>query len=240
MGSPVRFPFGVTNADPTSPFAQMGLPSPLTYHTYFNDFDEYVVTSRWVETKVGAGTVAIADDDNGVLLITNAAADNDSVFLQKIGESFLFSSGKKTFFEARFAVSDATESDWIMGLIVTDTTPLAAGGDGATDGIFFQKDDGDTNIDFYVQKDTTTGQLTTTAITTASAAATFMRLSFYFDGKRYVQVWKDGVELAQVDLTTTLATYLPDTELTLTFGIQNGEAVAKTMTVDYIFAAQER
>jgi hypothetical protein len=36
------------------------------------------------------------------------------------------------------------------------------------------------------------------------------------------------------------STYLPDTELTVSFGIQNGEAVAKTMTVDYIFAAKER
>mgnify|MGYP003654873257 CR=1 FL=1 len=235
MGSPVRFPFGVTNVDKTSPFAMMGLPSPLTFHTYFNDFDEYVVTSRWTETKTGAGTVATADVDGGAILITNAAADNDNVFVQKIGESFLLASGKKLFFEARFTVSDATQSDWVMGLQVTDTTPLDV-----TDGIYFQKDDGDTNIDFYVSKDATTGRLTTTAITTASAAATFMRLSFYFDGKRYVHVWKDGVELAQVDLTTTLATYLPDTELTLSFGIQNGEAVAKTMTIDYVFVAEER
>ena len=42
------------------------------------------------------------------------------------------------------------------------------------------------------------------------------------------------------DLSATLATYLPDTELTISFGVQNGEAVAKTMTIDYIFAARER
>tara|TARA_R110000868_G_scaffold398941_1_gene672396 strand:+ start:319 stop:1041 length:723 start_codon:yes stop_codon:yes gene_type:complete len=240
MGSPVRFPFGVTNVDKTSPFAMMGQLSPLTFHTYFNDFDEYVVTSRWTETKVGAGTVAVTDVDGGAILITNAAADDDSVFVQKLGESFLLASGKKVFFEARFTVSDATQSDWIFGLYITDTTPLAASGDGVTDGIFFQKDDGDTNIDFYVQNNTTTGQLTTTAITTASAAATFMRLAFFFDGKRYVHVYKDGVELSVVDLTATLATYLPDTELTIGFGIQNGEAVAKTMTIDYVFVAEER
>ena len=240
MGSPVRFPFGVTNVDKTSPFAMMGLPSPLTFHAYFTDFDEYVATSRWTETKVGAGTVALTDVDGGAILITNAAADDDSVCVQKVGEGFLLASGKRVFFEARFAVSDATQCDWIFGLYTTDTTPIAAGGDGVTDGIFFQKDDGDTNIDFYVQNNTTTGQLTTTAITTASAAATFMRLAFFFDGKRYVHVYKDGVELNQVDLTATLATYLPDTELTVGFGLQNGEAVAKTMTIDYLFVAEER
>ena len=133
-----------------------------------------------------------------------------------------------------------TQSDWVFGLQVTDTTPLAAAGDGVTDGIFFQKDDGDTNIDFYVQKDATTGQSTSTAIATAAAADTFMTLAFYFDGARYIYTYMNDVLLTRVDLTTTLTTYLPDTELTVSFGVQNGEAVAKTMTVDYIFAAQER
>ena len=31
-----------------------------------------------------------------------------------------------------------------------------------------------------------------------------------------------------------------DEELTISFGIQNGAAAAKTMTVDYVFASKER
>ena len=34
--------------------------------------------------------------------------------------------------------------------------------------------------------------------------------------------------------------YLPDTDLTIAFSIMNGAAAAKTMTVDYIYAAIER
>jgi hypothetical protein len=42
-------------------------------------------------------------------------------------------------------------------------------------------------------------------------------------------------------LGTSVTTNLVDDEdLTPTFAIQNGEAVAKTMTVDYIFVAKER
>jgi hypothetical protein len=67
-----------------------------------------------------------------------------------------------------------------------------------------------------------------------------MTLAFYFDGRQYVYLYKDDAQVARVDLTSTLTTYLPDTELTVSFGIQNGEAVAKTMSIDYIFAAQER
>ena len=69
---------------------------------------------------------------------------------------------------------------------------------------------------------------------------TWTELGFAFDGKRYITLWKDGVQLATVDLTTTLTTYLPDTELTISFGLKNGEAVAKTLSIDYIFVAQER
>jgi hypothetical protein len=248
MGSPVRFPYGVATVSPTDPLASFGLPDPTAWHVFFDDFDQWVTdtsaaakyTITTVEAGGGSASEAITDEDGGVLLITNDAADNDSDLFQKIGESFLPTAGKKLFFKARFKVSDATECDWIMGLAITDTTSIAAAGDGVTDGIFFQKDDGDTNIDFYVQKDATTGQLTSTAVTTSAAAATYMTLAFYFDGKRYVHVFKDDVKVEQVDLTTTLTTYLPDTELTVTFGLVNGAAAAKTMSVDYIFVAQER
>lgn len=239
MTAPSRFPNGLTNVAPNATFGQLGLPDPTTYHTFFDDFDKYVAAD-WTITDTGVATHALTDADGGVLLLTNASADNNSSFYNKVGESFLPTSDKKLFFKARFAVSDATQSDWIIGLAIKDTTPVAAGGDGVTDGIFFQKDDGDTNIDFYVQKDTTTGQLISTAIATAAAAGTFMTLAFYFDGARYVYLSLDGSNLATIDLTETLATYLPDTELTLLFGIVNGEAVAKTLSVDYLFVAQER
>jgi len=239
MPAPSRFFNGVTTAKREWPLGNYGRPDPTIWHTYFNDFDHYVA-GDWTITRVGTTpTEALTDVDGGGLLLTLSAADNDSDYLQKKGESFLPTSGKKLIFVARFKVSDATQSDLVMGLQITDTTPMAAGGDGVTDGIFFQKDDGDANIDFYVQKDATTGQSTNTAITTI-ASNTFVELAFYFDGARYVTAYKDKVPVAVVDLTTTLTTYLPDTELTISFGVQNGEAVAKTMTIDYIFCAQER
>lgn len=247
MSNPVRYPFGVSTARKTNPLGMYGLPDPTQWHTYWDDFDAWVTTTSSAAkytittTEVaGTATEAIGDENGSTLVITNGTADNDCDWFQKLGESFLLTSGKRTIFKARFKLSDATECDWIMGLQITDTTPLAAGGDGVTDGIFFQKDDGDTDIDFYVQKNSTTGQLTSTAVTTAAAADTYMTLAFAFDGNRYVAVYKDDVQVANVDLTATLTTYLPDTEITVSFGIQNGEAVAKVMTIDYIFAAQER
>jgi hypothetical protein len=45
--------------------------------------------------------------------------------------------------------------------------------------------------------------------------------------------------VAKTPITST-ANMPDDEDLTVSFGIQNGEAVAKTMTVDYILAAMDR
>ena len=222
-----RFTNGVTTAKQTEPMGQFILPDLTKAHVYFNDFDEYTAAD-WVVTEVGVATQALTDADGGVLLVTNAAADDDSSFSQKVGESFLFQAGKKLWFEARLKVSDATQSDWVAGLQITDTTPLAV-----TDGVYFRKDDGDANIDFVVVKDSTA--TTATAIAT-NANDTYVRLSFYYNGVDEVVYFVDGVRQG-----SSVTTNLPDDEvLTLSFGIQNGEAVAKTMSVDYILAAKER
>lgn len=222
-----RFPNGITTVKKSETLGQFILPAPTQTHSYFEDFDYYAATD-WTLTLVGAAVVGLSDEDGGALLLTNAAADNDSAFLQKVGESFLMATGKKAWFEARFKVSDATQSDVIMGLQITDTTPLDV-----TDGIFFRKDDGDTNIDFVVEKDNVA---TTQAALSTLADDTYINLGFYYNGVDKVGAFVNGVETASL-----VTTNLPDDEiLTVSFGIQNGEAVAKTMTVDYIFAAKER
>lgn len=236
MGSPTRYPNGVTTVPKSNVLGQYGLPDPTEYHTYFNDFDTYVA-GDWTVTEVGTGSRALTDVDGGALLITNAAADNDRNELQKVGESFLLTAGKKAFFKARFKVSDATQSDFVIGLMVTDTTLQGSvDGDGATDGIFFSKDDGDALLDVQVQKNATTGQNRAAGIATV-VADTFLTVGWAYDGVSELKYYVDGVQLGLLDASST---YLPDTELTVSMAMMNGEAVAKTMTVDYIFASFER
>jgi hypothetical protein len=223
-----RFPNGVTNVGEDSPFADLAMPAPPLFHTYFEDFD-YYAAGDWTVTETDSGaTQALADGDGGLLLVTNTAADDDLVSLQKKGESFRFASGKRLFFEARFKVSDATQSDFVIGLQITDTTPLDV-----TDGVFFIKADGSTSVALRVEKNNTA---TATSAVATMADDTFIRLGFYYDGESSIQYFVNGVVTG-----TSVTTNLPDDEdLTPTFAIQNGEAVAKTMTVDYIFVAKER
>lgn len=225
--APTRYAGGVTNVDKGDPMSMLRVPHPGYMHMFFDDFDKYVAAD-WTVTEVGIATQALTDLDGGNLLITNAAADNDSSFSQKVGESFLFESGKELMFEARFKVSDATQSDFVIGLQITDTTPLDV-----TDGVFFQKDDGDANLDFHVEKNNTA--TSASAISTV-ADDTFIKVAFYYDGKSAIKYYVDGVHVG-----TSVTTNLPDDEaLTVSFGIQNGEAVAKTMTLDYILVAKQR
>ena len=223
-----RFPNGITNVAENAPFADLNMPAPTLYHTYFEDFD-YYVAGDWTVTETDSGaTQALADGDGGLLLITNTAADNDLVSLQKKGESFLFAAGKPLFFEARFKVSDATQSDVVIGLQITDTTPLDV-----TDGVFFIKADGSTSVSLLVEKNNTA---TTTSSVATLADDTFITLGFYYDGASSIQYSVNGTVTG-----TSAVTNLPDDEaLTVTMAIQNGEAVAKTMTVDYVFVAKQR
>ena len=232
MGTPTRFTSGVGTAKKNTNTGFYGMPDPTKWITYFNDFTEYVAgdwTITTTEAGSGAATEALASTSaGGLLLITNDDADNDLDFFNLKTEAFKFVAGKKTFFKARFAVSDATQSDFVMGLQITDTTILAV-----SDGVYFMKDDGDASLDFHVEQDSS--DTTASAIATVSDD-TMLVAGFYYDGKSAIEYYVDDVKLG-----TSVTTNLPDDEeLAVSFGIQNGAAAAKTMTVDYIFVSQER
>ena len=232
MGTPTRFTSGVGTAKKNTNTGFYGMPDPTKWITYFNDFTEYVSgdwTITTTEAGSGAATEALASTSaGGLLLVTNDDADNDLDFFNLKTEAFKFVAGKKTFFKSRFKVSDATQSDFVMGLQITDTTILAV-----SDGVYFMKDDGDASLDFHVEKDSS--DTTASAIATVSDD-TMLVAGFYYDGKSAIEYYVDDVKLG-----TSVTTNLPDDEeLAVSFGIQNGAAAAKTMTVDYIFVSQER
>lgn len=227
MSSPTRFPNGLTTAKKKDLLGEFILPDITTAHVYMEDFN-YYNAANWTVTEVGVATQALVDIDGGVLQISNAAADDNLSFQQKVGESFLFQAGKKLWFDCKFNVNNAIESDFVIGLQITDTTPLDV-----SDGVFFIKNDGVATVDLVVEKDNTA---TTTSSVATIAASTNIRLGFFYNGKDKIQVFVDGVTSG-----SSIITNLPDDEaLTISFGIQNGNASASIMMVDYIMAAKER
>lgn len=261
-----RLSGGVNDATVGDWNGDLAMLNPMRHITFFDDFAgnnsfpsaasglAAASNSTWTVTvtEAGAGDAAASyltgtGAGGGILRLVTDAADNDLIFAQRKGESYLLASGKRTFFKIKFAITDANadatsiaQTEWYAGLMITDTDPLSStAGDGVTDGIFFMSEDGTQDIAFYVQKDATTGQLTTTTTSTLTVA-TQTSFAFEFDGARYVRLYKDDAYVQTIDLTSTLTAYLPNAPLTVSFGIKNGEAVAKTMDIDYIFCAQER
>ena len=227
-----HFTSGVTNVGTDSTLGKLKAPAPHKYHQYFNDFDTYLASDWTITTTedgTGSASEALADGDGGVLLVTNAAGDNAHDFFQLVKEGFKFESGKQIGFHVRFKTNDATQTDIVAGLQLTATTPLDV-----TDGIFFLKSDGAATISFIVEKDSTQSTLT---LPNSLADDTFMTLGFIYDPKdQKFHVFQNNVLAG-----TVVSTNAPDDEeLTLSFGIQNGAAAAKTLSVDYVGAYKER
>lgn len=226
MGSTVtRFPNGVTNVSDTSMFADSRVPYPLFYHTYLNDFYTYTA-GDWVITATGSTTTALTAGDGGQLLLTNSAANNDLLALQKTPSAFAFTPGVPAWFRANFKINDALNSSMVMGLQVIDTTPLDV-----TDGIYFLSSTGSRNVSIICRKDATTGSTSAPAITTL-ADDKFTTLGWYYDGLGVLWYSVGGNIVGSLNV----ANFLPDTVVTVSFAVQNGAAAAKNMTVDYVYA----
>ena len=209
-------------------------PSDQTFYGYFNDFMTYTATDWTITSTDGGGdsgeVIQATSSAGGALLITTNDADDDSEELQLKGEAFKLSTSKKAYFSTRFKLSDATQSDMLIGLTITDTTAI----DGVSDGVFFGKDDGDTNLDFVVEKDST--ETEDTGIHTMEDD-TFVTATFFIDPDRAAVYYSINnaapVKVANTNLPT-------DEELTVTLAIQAGAAAAKSLTVDYVTAMIER
>jgi hypothetical protein len=235
---PTRYPGGINTSAPASDTAALPMLDPTKLHVFFDDFDDYDA-SHWVVTEVdtdtdGAEAVALATAaDGGVLSVPTEADELDSTYLQWSGEegstvveSFLPAAGKKMWFKTRFKVSDATDTQIVLGLQKTETNPTAA----TIIGVYFHKADTSTTLNLIVADSAAT---TTAAATLADD--TWVTAAWYYDGKSSIKAFIDGVHVA-----TSATTNLCDEELTISFGIHNGAEGVETLSVDYIFAAKER
>tara|TARA_R110000787_G_scaffold37078_1_gene94399 strand:- start:110 stop:799 length:690 start_codon:yes stop_codon:yes gene_type:complete len=228
---PTHFQGGVTNAARDGDLSQMGQLDPTKYLTFWDDFIHEPLSTEWTITATSAGTgtsaITTPDTHGGMALITSAANENDGLFAQTIGETFLMASGKKAWLKTRLNISDAIQSDWIVGLHSTDTTPQDA-----TMRFLFESVDGAAAVYFNNDNNTTDSDSSTVA---TMVDATFLTLGAYWDGAGTIKLYADGVHV-----TTMSDITVPAAEMAVGFGALNGSASVETTNIDYIFVAQER
>lgn len=178
----------------------------------------------WTTTVVEAG----AGGDSDVVPATDAGyawnvvtdnAENDGVSTQLLGTPFELTSDQDLYCGFEFQINDVTQSDFFLGLAVTDTAILG----GVTDRIGFESLDGSTDLKFALEKNSTQ---TLTASLATLADATVVFAEWYWDGST-VAVFVDGTEQ-----TAPATTNLPDdVAMRLSIEFLTGEAAAQTMKI---------
>ncbi len=180
-------------------------------------------------TLVNASTVAlVAGANGGQVLISTAGAENDGANIQFLGEAFSFASPWEAYFGIRFKVSEATQSDFLVGLCITDTDLLG----GMTDGIYFRKVDGSAAISFVLEKNSAETEV---AAVHTCVADTFVDLEFIYDGAN-VDAYVNGAKKASIAAGN--ANFCNDEFLTPSVHFLTGAAAPITMTVDWLRAIQ--
>ena len=182
--------------------------------------------AAYTTTAVNASTVALVTGNlGGAAVFTTAAAENDGVQIQALGDAFLPTNVNKIYFGCKLQISAATESDFLAGLCITDTTAITD----VTDGIYFRKIDGTAVCNHVVE---TASTETATAAVTVVAATDYI-LEWVWDGAA-ITFYVDGV------LTGTPAvTNIPTAEyMTPTLAFLTGAGAAITMTVSWMRCIQ--
>jgi hypothetical protein len=192
----------------------------------FTVASEYAAAD-YTATVTGSGTTAVSTSAiNGALVLTNSAANADAISMQSKQVCWKLVAGKRAWFEAKLQMSDPTKSDLFVGLANTDTTPLDA-----TDRIGFRITNGAATI---AAQTSVGGSATSTATGQSAVAATDITLGIAWDGGASLKFFINRA------LTNTITTNIATAAMALTIHLANGEAVAKTATIDYVFVAKER
>ncbi len=208
------------------------------------DFIKYHV-DEWALSQLGggSGTVALSEvaDKTGVgAIVLDAAAVTATHGIQiqlgnTAGEMWDLESattGKKLWFEIKLQVVESNDCNIVVGLHVRDTDVI----DKDVDGIYFHKDDGDTNWDFASYNGGSAGEVASVG---TAANDTWIRLGFYYDGAGTLTPYVNGTAGTAI---TTAARIPTEDQLTLSIGIENGDggAVRNYMYVDYVKVVQTR
>lgn len=186
-------------------------------------------TMTVVEAGTGSTTAVNSATAGEAMLITTAAGEYDGINLQLKGEAFKLTTSKPFYFGCKLKVSDATQSDLLVGLAETDTALLkvatAHGADyGTSDLVGFLKVDASTTI---ATQTVLNGVVTGSANYGTALSTAFVTFEMYWDGATLTYY----IDRNKV---TCVAASLPDGDLTPTINFRAGEAVAKTCSIAWM------
>ncbi len=212
--------------------------------TYMDDFEQGALdaTHNWTIVKDSGASAAIAADGTGgeVNLTSTATTDNDGASIQAKQESFALptSAGKKLYFETRVKISDATQTDFLVGFTEAFTTnPESA--------LLSQNVIGFVKVDgSAIVKGTTESGGTQTLVTFDDTTKSTMENDTYVT-LGLVATKNDTVNKVEFFINRNKVgqstTNIPTANMKVMAMSVSGDATGtKVTTLDYIMAAQDR
>lgn len=236
MALVTRFENGITNVGENKLFSDFPLQDPTTIYGQMLDFFEYS-NDQWINTTTGSGTVNPSDNEGGVIVLLNSGADNDAIFLQwegrtgttnSVSEQYKINPGKRFVFKTRLSLNAPAASQFISGLSVTDTTPFDS-----VDFVGFIGSSTGSGLSFKSVNSSAASSIL--AIDKTLVSNEYFDLGFYYDGANKLTYFLNDVAVGSIN-----ADNIPETELAITFGLQNNSASASSMNMDYICVYGER
>lgn len=197
----------------------------LRFGTDFTTGCEF--TNTPVEIGAGDSVTSQAITAGDRMLMTNAGNENDGCNIQVVGTPFQIASGKPFYFGCKASISDATESDFFVGLAEKDTTIFAAHAVTIGNGVYFSKLDAVTAI-------TANAEIAT--VVSATTVGTAMDTS-----KHTYEIYFDGTNMYfyfDAALVSQIASGWPTVVLSPSISLMNGAAAVKTATVEWMRCIQ--
>jgi len=207
--------------------------------TYFNHVDTAggVELSEfgWITAINTCSSLVVFDTLGGVLKGTTINTDNMGLSAQWNAETFKLDSiganGRKPLlFRSRFLLGEVEDTDFILGLSITDTDLS----DASTDGIYFKTWDASDTL-WVIRQLNSGGDTTFIAELTDT---TWYTAEIRWNGYNRVTFQLiEGADSAAITHTATANTPM-DEELALSFGYYNGEDTSEIFYIDYIYCSQ--
>lgn len=212
-------------------------------YEFVEDYD--LATTVWTHNVTGStAPTAVDNNPRGTATFTNGGSDNnriesshtaEPVQLNRKGAEYWFVIGCRCF----AANNNVVEADYGFGLVIQDSDWI---GDGAlaSDGVWLQKDDGLSNWYVVSARGATSlaqyqkSDLPATVDQNWTEWAIRIRTDAVFDQRGQITVFRNGQAVQTFEVSN-----IPDNEpLAPSFGVQNGEANAKSLAIDYIAWAE--
>lgn len=193
----------------------------------FGFFEDFIVgpistTSYWfgVSTAVSSGTYVDGGLEGGVIALTPDIEDKGIQIQGNAG--FVPAADFNMACECRFKLTDADQTDFMVGFSALDTTALGL----ADEAIAIGGEDSSALLK-YISRSDGTGSFTTTGETMEDD--TFYRAGFVVKGLNLVKYYVDGA------LVITHTTTVSNEAMAPTIALLSGEAAANCLYLDWVY-----